>query len=145
MISILHTADWHLGQTFFGFDRVAEHIHFLKWLKSKLVLEDIDVLLISGDIFDVSNPSAQAQRQFYKFIQEVTELLPFIQIIVIAGNHDSASRLEAPLPLVEDKRTYIKGLIHYYIIAPIFLSIISVYFWVSRMLGSVFTLKGEIS
>lgn len=112
MISILHTADWHLGQTFFGFDRVAEHIHFLKWLKSKLVLEDIDVLLISGDIFDVSNPSAQAQRQFYKFIQEVTELLPSIQIIVIAGNHDSASRLEAPLPLVEDKRTYIKGLIH---------------------------------
>ena len=111
MISILHTADWHLGQTFFSYDRVKEHTHFLDWLKQTILKEDIDVLLISGDIFDVSNPSAQAQNQFYRFIQEITTLKNNIQIVVTAGNHDSASRLEAPLPLVQDKNTFIKGLV----------------------------------
>ena len=52
MIRILHTADWHLGQTFFGYDRVEEHTHFLQWLVRELKENKIDVLLIAGDIFD---------------------------------------------------------------------------------------------
>lgn len=111
MIRILHTADWHFGHTFMNYDRRHEHQHFLAWLKTTLIDEDIDVLLIAGDVFDVSNPSAQSQKMFYQFIQEVTNSSPELQIIVIAGNHDSASRLEAPLPLLSDKRTHIKGLV----------------------------------
>lgn len=111
MIRILHTADWHFGHTFINFDRRHEHQHFLSWLKATLIKEDIDALLIAGDVFDVSNPSAQSQKMFYQFIQEVTDASPHLQIIVIAGNHDSASRLETPLPLLSDKRTIIKGVV----------------------------------
>ena len=111
MITILHSADWHLGQTFFGYDRVNEHRHFLFWLKQPLVEQEIDVLLVSGDVFDVANPSAQSQKQFYQFIQEVTLLIPHLQIVIIAGNHDSPSRLEAPLPILQDRKVTIKGVV----------------------------------
>lgn len=112
MIRILHTADWHLGQTFFGYDRVEEHTHFLQWLVRELKENKIDVLLIAGDIFDVSNPSAASQHMFYRFIRQVTEENPKLQLVVVAGNHDSAARLEAPLPLLQEMRTEIKGIVH---------------------------------
>ena len=111
MIRILHTADWHLGQTFFGYDRVEEHTHFLQWLARELKENKIDVLLIAGDIFDVSNPSAASQHMFYRFIRQVTEENPKLQLVVVAGNHDSAARLEAPLPLLQEMRTEIRGIV----------------------------------
>ena len=111
MIRILHTADWHLGQTFFGYDRVEEHAHFLDWLARELKENEIDVLLIAGDVFDVSNPSAASQRMFYRFIRRVTTENPQLQLVVVAGNHDSAARLEAPLPLLQEMRTDIKGIV----------------------------------
>ena len=111
MIRILHTADWHLGQTFFGYDRVEEHTHFLQWLVRELKENKIDVLLIAGDIFDVSNPSAASQHMFYCFIRQVTEENPKLQLVVVAGNHDSAARLEAPLPLLQEMRTEIRGIV----------------------------------
>ena len=52
MIRILHTADWHLGQTFFGYDRTQEHEHFLDWLAGVLTKNKIDVLIVAGDVFD---------------------------------------------------------------------------------------------
>ena len=111
MIRILHTADWHLGQTFFGYDRVEEHTHFLQWLVRELKENKIDVLLIAGDIFDVSNPSAASQHMFYRFIRQVTEENPKLQLVVVEGNHDSAARLEAPLPLLQEMRTEIRGIV----------------------------------
>ena len=111
MIRILHTADWHLGQTFFGYDRVEEHTHFLQWLVRELKENKIDVLLIAGDIFDVSNPSAASQHMFYRFIRQVTEENPKLQLVVVAGNHDAAARLEAPLPLLQAMRTEIRGIV----------------------------------
>ena len=60
-------------------------------------------------VFDVANPSAQAQRQFYRFLRRVTEQNPGLQIILIAGNHDSASRLETPIPLLEEMNIQIRG------------------------------------
>ena len=111
MIRILHTADWHLGQTFFGYDRVEEYTHFLQWLVRELKENKIDVLLIAGDIFDVSNPSAASQHMFYRFIRQVTEENPKLQLVVVAGNHDSAARLEAPLPLLQEMRTEIRGIV----------------------------------
>jgi exonuclease SbcD len=98
---VLHTADWHIGQTFFEYDRSFEHQKFLQWLILAVVEQDIDVLLMSGDVFDVSNPSACSISLFYTFLKDVTRAHPHLQIVVIAGNHDSPSRLEAPTPLLE--------------------------------------------
>lgn len=110
-IHIIHTADWHLGQTFFGYDRDAEQEAFLAWLTDTLVEQEADVLLIAGDIFDVANPSALAQRRFYHFLKEANRRNPGLQIVVIAGNHDSAVRLEAPNPLLEELNTTVVGLV----------------------------------
>ncbi|MDO5522862.1 MAG: exonuclease SbcCD subunit D C-terminal domain-containing protein [Bacteroidia bacterium] len=108
-MKILHTSDWHLGQLFYGFDRWAEHNLFLDWLLITLKNEDIDVLLISGDVFDVSNPSAASIKMFYAFLINAVKTCPELQIIVTAGNHDSASRLETPQPLVELMNIHIVG------------------------------------
>lgn len=111
MIRILHTADWHLGQTFFGYDRTKEHEYFLHWLSGEVKRNQIDALIIAGDVFDVSNPSAASQRMFYRFIHQVTDENPMLQLVIVAGNHDSAARLEAPLPLLQEMRTQIKGVV----------------------------------
>jgi exonuclease SbcD len=87
-MKILHTADWHLGQTFYEYDRREEHLHFLEWLKQQIRQHEIDVLLIAGDVFDSPNPSAESQRMYYRFLREVTSENPSVQIIIIAGNHD---------------------------------------------------------
>ena len=108
-LKIIHTADWHLGQTFFGYDRDEEHEAFLSWLIDILTLRQTDVLLIAGDVFDVANPSAAAQRRFFRFLREANRRNPQLQIVIIAGNHDSAARLEAPIPLLEELNTSIVG------------------------------------
>lgn len=111
MIRILHTADWHLGQTFFGYDRTEEHTIFLDWLAKEICDKEIDALIIAGDVFDVSNPSAASQRMYYQFIYRVTAENPNLQIVIVAGNHDSAARLEAPLPLLQAMRTEVRGVV----------------------------------
>lgn len=110
-LKIIHTADWHLGQTFFGYDREEEHDAFLSWLIDTLTEQQTDVLLIAGDVFDVANPSASAQRRFFHFLKEANRRNPHLQIVVVAGNHDSAARLESPIPLLEELNTSIVGLI----------------------------------
>jgi len=114
MIRILHTADWHLGQNFFGYDRTEEQEHFLTWLSDQITTRDVDVLIIAGDVFDVSNPSALSQRMFYRFIRRVTAGSPNLQLVIVAGNHDSAARLEAPVPLLHELNTTVKGVIRKY-------------------------------
>lgn len=110
-MKILHTADWHIGQLFHEYDRSYEHQHFLDWLVQILQTEQIDILLISGDVFDISNPSAASTKMFYSFLNQTTKANPNLQIIVTAGNHDSASRLEAPKPLLESSNVHIIGLV----------------------------------
>lgn len=110
-MKILHTADWHIGQLFHEYDRTYEHQQFLNWLVDTLQTEQIDVLLISGDIFDISNPSASSIKMFYSFLNRAIKLNPDLQIVITAGNHDSASRLEAPKPLLESSNVHIIGLV----------------------------------
>lgn len=98
---LLHTSDWHLGQTLHTYDRGWEHQCFLDWLADTIVTEQADALLIAGDVFDNANPSAQAQRQLYRFLQRARARAPWLQVVIIAGNHDSPGRLEAPVPLLE--------------------------------------------
>ena len=97
---LLHTSDWHLGQTLHQFDRSHEHDRFLDWLVETLVAESVDALVIAGDVFDNSNPPASAQARFYHFLSEARRRLPGIDIVIAAGNHDSPGRLEAPAPLL---------------------------------------------
>ena len=97
---LLHTSDWHLGQTLHQFERGHEHRQFLAWLLDTLVDEQIDGLLIAGDVFDNSNPSAASQAQFYGFLTEARRRVAHLKIVVTAGNHDSPGRLEAPSPLL---------------------------------------------
>lgn len=111
MIHLIHTADWHLGQTFFGYERTHEHREFLEWLTAQITARHTDVLLIAGDLFDSPNPSAESQKIFYDFICNVTRLNNNLKIIIIAGNHDSAARLEAPNPLLESLNVTVRGLI----------------------------------
>lgn len=106
---VLHTADWHIGQFFHEFDRSYEHGAFLGWLNDYLVTANIDVLLISGDVFDVANPSSSSIRLFYTFLNRAVRKNPDLQIIVTAGNHDSPSRLETPIPLLESSSIHITG------------------------------------
>jgi exonuclease SbcD len=97
---LLHTSDWHLGQNFFGFSRQYEHQQFLDWLLLVLVEQQIDVLLIAGDVFDTANPPSSAQQQFYQFLCAAKLKTPHLQVVIIAGNHDSPTRLEVPMPFL---------------------------------------------
>ncbi|MFV0290980.1 MAG: exonuclease SbcCD subunit D [Mangrovibacterium sp.] len=110
-MKIIHTADWHLGQTFFDYDRKAEHTQFLQWLREQIKAHDVDVLLVAGDVFDSPNPSADSQQQYYTFLKDITTENPTLQIIITAGNHDSAARLEAPNPLLETMHVTVRGLV----------------------------------
>jgi len=100
MMKILHTSDWHLGQSLHQYDRTYEHERFLEWQLDTLVSESVDVLVIAGDIFDNSNPSAMAQSLLYRFLTEARSRVPHLNIVMTAGNHDSPGRLEAPSPFL---------------------------------------------
>jgi exonuclease SbcD len=93
---ILHTSDWHLGHTLHEVAREFEHRSFLEWLVGQIHSREIDVLLIAGDIFDTANPSATSQDLWFWFLAQAVNARPGLQVVAIAGNHDSAARLEAP-------------------------------------------------
>lgn len=106
---LLHTSDWHLGQSLHGQDRDYEHQAFLTWLLARIVALRPDALLIAGDIFDTVNPPLKAQERLYDFIVNAHEALPTLTLVMIAGNHDSGSRIELPAPLMRRLRTHALG------------------------------------
>ncbi|MEI6760165.1 MAG: exonuclease subunit SbcD [Betaproteobacteria bacterium] len=99
-MKLLHTSDWHLGQTLNQYDRTFEHEQFLSWLLNTLESEQIDALLIAGDVFDNANPSAASQRQHYTFLTQARVRVPCLNIVITAGIHDSPGRTEAPAPFL---------------------------------------------
>ena len=107
----IHTSDWHLGQTLHSAERGLEHQHFLDWLIATLEQQQADALLIAGDVFDNANPSATSQKQFYRFLQQAKTRLPKLDIVIIAGNHDSPGRLEAPGPLLDGMDISVIGMV----------------------------------
>ncbi|MDD1636536.1 MAG: exonuclease subunit SbcD [Methylococcaceae bacterium] len=96
MLRLFHTADWHLGHCLHGVSRQLEHQQFLDWLLEELQNKQADALIVAGDIFDSANPSAVAQTQLYEFLVKARTSQPALNIVLIGGNHDSASRLDAP-------------------------------------------------
>lgn len=106
---LIHTADWHLGQNFRGFDRQVEHRLFLDWLVDTVERRQADALLIAGDVFDQANPSADAHRLFFEFLAAARRRCPHLDIVLIAGNHDSPSRLDAPQPILASLHVHVAG------------------------------------
>ena len=113
-MKILTTSDWHLGNLFHGNDRLPEHKHFLSWLLTQIEGQQPDALLIAGDVFDNGNPSAAAQSAYYEFLADAMQKCQQMQVIITSGNHDSASRLEAPRPLLARHQVDIRGVVHRY-------------------------------
>jgi len=99
-VHFFHTSDWHLGQFFYNHSRHYEHEQFLTWLLEQIKQKQPHALLIAGDIFDVINPSSQAQKQLYQFLADAHERAPHMQTLMIAGNHDSGYRIEQVEPLL---------------------------------------------
>jgi exonuclease SbcD len=106
---VFHTADWHLGQTFHEYERDYEHACFLEWLLRQIATRRPDALLVSGDVFDSVNPPASAQQMYYAFLQQAADIHPELQMVVTAGNHDAAARLEAPAPLLRRINVHVLG------------------------------------
>lgn len=109
MLRVFHTADWHLGHQLHGVSRHFEHQQFLNWLLEALKENEANVLIVAGDIFDSANPPASAQSQLYDFLVKARTSLPNLSIILVGGNHDSASRLDAPSPILNALGVHVVG------------------------------------
>lgn len=107
-MKLLHTSDWHIGRALYGRKRYAEFEAFLTWLTEAIQQNEIDALLVAGDVFDTGTPSNQAQALYYRFLCRVAAS-PCRHVIVIAGNHDSPSFLNAPKELLKALDIHVIG------------------------------------
>ena len=107
-LRILHSSDWHLGGSFEGVSRREDHLRFFEWLGACLRQQHVDVMLLAGDIFDVANPSAESLALWYEFLSSLEDS-PVSDVVVIAGNHDSAARLEAPAAVLDRVGVHVRG------------------------------------
>ncbi len=107
-MKILHTSDWHIGRSLYGRKRYDEFSAFLDWLAEFIQTESVDALLVAGDIFDTSTPSNRSQELYYRFLCKVSASC-CRHIVVIAGNHDSPSFLNAPKELLRALHVHVVG------------------------------------
>ncbi|KFI23501.1 exonuclease SbcCD subunit D C-terminal domain-containing protein [Nitrosococcus oceani] len=105
---VLHTSDWHIGRTLYGRKRYEEFEAFLNWLAETIQQHEIDALLVAGDVFDTSTPSNRAQELYYRFLCWVAAS-SCRHVIVVAGNHDSPSFLNAPKELLKALDVHVVG------------------------------------
>ncbi|MCR5347030.1 MAG: exonuclease SbcCD subunit D C-terminal domain-containing protein [Fretibacterium sp.] len=105
---ILHTSDWHIGRALYGRRRYGEMEAFLSWLEEVIVERCVDVLLIAGDVFDNTTPSNQAQELYYRFLQRLNGS-PCRHAVIIAGNHDSPTFLDAPKKILDLLNIHVVG------------------------------------
>ncbi len=105
---ILHTSDWHLGVSTGPASRLEEQHCFLEWLHETLEAREVDALVVAGDVFDSMHPSAEAQVLYYGFLARVGRT-GVRDVVVVGGNHDSSSRLDAPSALLEAVNVHVVG------------------------------------
>ena len=100
-MKILHTADWHLGKRLDNYSRIEEQIEVMNEICEIADEQNIDLVLVAGDLFDTFNPSVEAVELFYKTLKRLANngQRP---VIAIAGNHDSPDRIDAPDPLARE-------------------------------------------
>ena len=110
-MKFIHTADLHIGQIIYqNYERSDEHAHFFRQLKQWCRQENPDALLVSGDVFDVQQPSAATRKAYTEYFVELHQACPNMRIIITAGNHDSPSRLETDSSLWKLANTTVVGL-----------------------------------
>lgn len=107
-MKILHTSDWHLGQRLLQLDRHEEFRLALDWLLEVVQTEQIDVLLVAGDIFDIGNPPNQSRQLYYNFLRQILQT-DCRHVVITGGNHDSPAMLNAPRELLEGFNIHVLG------------------------------------
>ena len=100
-MKILHTADWHLGKRLQEYSRLEEQTLVLDEICQIADRENVDLVLLAGDIFDTFNPAHEAVELLYKTLRRLSKngARP---ILAISGNHDSTQFVEAPDPLARE-------------------------------------------
>ncbi|MDB4955842.1 MAG: Exonuclease SbcD [Myxococcales bacterium] len=106
---LLHTSDWHLGHTLKDVARDHEHAAFLAWLLATCAREAPDVIVITGDVFDSATPPASAERMWFEFLAAARRARPAMDIVAIAGNHDSPARLGAASSVLRELGVHVVG------------------------------------
>ncbi len=110
-MKLIHTADWHLGKYLEGWSRLEEQESFIEELTNIVEENDVDIVLVTGDIFDTTNPSAEAERLFYHAVDGLSRGGERI-VCIISGNHDSPNRLTAPVPLTQRQGIFVMDYLH---------------------------------
>ena len=98
-MKILHTADWHIGKILHRQSLYDDISYFFDWLVQRITDEKIDLLLVSGDIFDLANPSNMDTKLYYQTLYRLSKTN--VKVIITGGNHDSISLLDAPSSLLD--------------------------------------------
>lgn len=105
---ILHTSDWHLGRSLEQVGRIDEQREFIDFLVGTAEEQNIDLVLVAGDVYDTYNPSAAAEELFYEAVERLNDK-GRRAVVVIAGNHDNPERLCAASPLAYKSGIIILG------------------------------------
>ncbi|MBV0933671.1 exonuclease SbcCD subunit D C-terminal domain-containing protein [Marinobacterium weihaiense] len=108
VLRVLHSSDWHLGRLLYGQKRYEEFAAFLDWMQQQIWQQSVDVLLIAGDLFDTTTPSNRAQALYYQFLNGVAAS-GCRHVVIIGGNHDSPSFLNAPAQLLKALDVHVVG------------------------------------
>ncbi|MCH8539106.1 MAG: exonuclease subunit SbcD, partial [Alkalimonas sp.] len=104
-MKIIHTSDWHLGQSFFTKSRKAEHQAFLHWLVQQVEHHQVDAVIVAGDIFDTGTPPSYARELYNQFVVSLSQT--GATLVVLAGNHDSVATLNESKQLLACLNTYV--------------------------------------
>ncbi|TVQ17898.1 MAG: exonuclease subunit SbcD [Bacteroidetes bacterium] len=107
MLKILHTSDLHIGKRLYQAELYEEQNLFFQWLVDCIRQNQVNVLLVSGDVFDVANPSSESRRIYFELLRELMILK--CKVVIAGGNHDSPAVLEAPRELLKHLDIYVTG------------------------------------
>ncbi|MGY5850026.1 exonuclease SbcCD subunit D C-terminal domain-containing protein [Salegentibacter sp. F14] len=106
-MKILHTADWHIGKKLHKHELSQDFEFFIAWLCNFIEKEQVDVLLISGDVFDLANPSSEARKQYFRALMRLRKL--DCELVITGGNHDSPAMLNAPKDILRALEMHVIG------------------------------------
>ena len=106
-MKILHTADWHIGKKLHKHELLEDFQLFLEWLVAYIPANGIEVVLVSGDVFDLANPSSEARRQYFQALLALRQLQ--CKVVLTGGNHDSPAVLNGPKELLEAMDIHVVG------------------------------------
>ncbi len=109
-MKILHTSDWHLGQTLVSNSRENEHRKFFDWLIETIKAEEIDCLIVAGDVFDNATPPSYAQKLYFEFLGKLQDT-GCKNTFILGGNHDSPAVVNAPAPFLRHLTVFAMGAI----------------------------------